>query len=456
MEQTKQATILVVDDDEFYLKLLKKLLAAEGHAVRTVASGEDALASVAEQLPDLIMLDVMMPGIDGLEVTRRLKADSRSRHVPIIMVTVLEDHESRFNGLEAGVEEFLSKPVDHAELLSRVRNMLKVKEYQDFLADHSRILEEQVEARTAELRIAAIAFETQESIMITDQDSRILRVNSAFTQLTGYSAGEAIGRTPAMLKSGRENAEFYRNLWETLIRNKYWQGEIWDRHKNGELYPKWLTITAVTDTNGQVTNYVGTFFDITLHKQAEEMRQLALYDSLTGLPNRRLLLDRLRQAVVASNRSGHYSALMFLDLDNFKPLNDTHGHDVGDLLLVEVARRITGCVREEDTVARFGGDEFVVMLDKLHADKAGAMLHANAVAEKIRATLAKPYLMQRLKSCDGNDIIEHHCTASIGLALFNHEASPEEILKWADMSMYQAKIDGRNLIRFFDHGMAET
>jgi diguanylate cyclase (GGDEF)-like protein len=188
-----------------------------------------------------------------------------------------------------------------------------------------------------------------------------------------------------------------------------------------------------------------------LDEQEQKIRSLAFYDALTKLPNRRLLLDRLGQAMSASKRSGRYAALMFIDLDNFKPLNDKHGHDVGDLLLIEVARRISNCMREVDTVARFGGDEFIVMLSELTTDKQESSAQAGLVAEKIRASLAEPYLLTVAnKDTEEPCTIEHHCTSSIGVALFiNHEVSPEDLIKWADKAMYQAKEDGRNRTHFF-------
>lgn len=192
-------------------------------------------------------------------------------------------------------------------------------------------------------------------------------------------------------------------------------------------------------------------FDSERKQMEDKIRQLAFHDTLTKLPNRRLLIDRLIQIMAASKRSGCYNALFFIDLDNFKPLNDTYGHDMGDLLLIEVARRISGCVREVDTVARFGGDEFVVMLSELDANKAESATQAGIIAEKIRATLAKPYLLTIQQEGKAESTIEHHCTSSIGVVLFtSYEASLEDILRWADIAMYQAKEDGRNLVRFFD------
>ncbi len=297
-----------------------------------------------------------------------------------------------------------------------------------------------------ELRIAATAFETQEGIMITGRDGRILRVNYAFTRLTGYSASEAIGKTPAMLQSGRQDAEFYRNLWERLIRDKYWHGEIWNKRKNGEIYPEWITITAVSDAGGQVTHYVAVFSDITQRKQNEdEIYNLAFYDPLTKLPNRRLLMDRLSHTMASGARSVEYAALMFIDLDNFKMLNDTQGHDVGDLLLIETAWRLQDCVREGDTVARLGGDEFVVMLEGLSEEVEQAAIQAEAVGEKIRAVLNQPYLLKDFK---------HHSSSSIGICLFHgRDVAVDELLKRADMAMYEAKTSGRNALRFFDPAM---
>jgi diguanylate cyclase (GGDEF)-like protein len=208
----------------------------------------------------------------------------------------------------------------------------------------------------------------------------------------------------------------------------------------------------IWDAQGKFCGYRGVASDITLQKSAEdETRRLAFYDSLTQLPNRRLFGERLGHALAASVRNGLYGALMFIDLDNFKPLNDLHGHSVGDLLLIEVAQRMTSCVREVDTVARFGGDEFAVILSELDEDVSAARAKAAIVAEKLRATLAEPYVLAVLHGEDAADSVTHHCTASMGVAMFRgHAASNKEILKWADMAMYQAKSDGRNLIRFHD------
>jgi diguanylate cyclase (GGDEF)-like protein/PAS domain S-box-containing protein len=296
------------------------------------------------------------------------------------------------------------------------------------------------------LRIAAIAFESQEGIVITDPNGMILRVNQAFTDITRYSAEELIGNNPRMLKSGRQDARFYTAMWESINSAGKWEGEVWNMRKGGEVYPEHLTISAVKNAEGMVTNYVGTITDITMSKAAaDEIQHLAFYDSLTGLPNRRLMLDRLKQAMASSARTDHKGALLFLDLDNFKTLNDTLGHDIGDLLLQQVAERLTNCMREGDTVARLGGDEFVVMLEGLSKHDLEAAAQAETTADKILAALNQPYQL-------GSH--EHRSTPSIGATLFSgHESKKEELLKQADIAMYQAKTSGRNTLRFFDPQM---
>ncbi|MFZ1546286.1 MAG: EAL domain-containing protein [Candidatus Nitrotoga sp.] len=299
------------------------------------------------------------------------------------------------------------------------------------------------------LRIAAIAFESQEGIMVTDAYGIIQRVNNAFTRLTGYSAEEVAGKTPALLSSGRHDKEFFQGMWTALNEQKYWQGEMWNKRKNGKIAADWLTITAVTALDGNITHYVGIVSDITSNPESlAEIHRLAYYDFLTQLPNRRMLLDRMKQALAASIRSKHYGALLFLDLDNFKNLNDTRGHYIGDLLLVEVARRLNAIVREGDTVARLGGDEFVLMLENLSEDVQEAAIQAGLVGEKVCYAIASPYMLEGL---------ELRCTASIGVGLFfGHEATVDDLLKHTDFAMYHAKKEGRNSVRFFDPEMQAT
>ncbi len=299
----------------------------------------------------------------------------------------------------------------------------------------------------AELRIAATAFESQEGMYVADGDWHILRVNHAFSSMTGYNAEESVGRMPhLLLGSTRNDAAFYERMNHTLLSSGTWQGEVWNRRKSGEIFPVWLIITAVKNDAGVTTHFVSTLSDITQRKAAEDqIRNLAFYDPLTQLPNRRLLMDRLEKALATGTRHQRKGALLFIDLDNFKTLNDTLGHDKGDLLLQQVARRLSTCVREYDTVARLGGDEFVVMLEDLSENVLEAATQAETVGDKILITLNQPYHLANH---------EHHSTPSIGVTLFGeqHEGI-DEPLKRADLAMYQAKGAGRNTLRFFDPQM---
>lgn len=293
-----------------------------------------------------------------------------------------------------------------------------------------------------ELRVAATVFESQEGMMVTDAKNVILKVNHAFTNITGYNADEVIGKTPRMLSSGRHDSEFYSAMWSIIQSTGAWHGEIWNRRKNGEIYPQWLTITSVKANTGNVTHYVATLTDITARKLAEdEMQLLAFYDPLTRLPNRRLLLDRLKRAMANSARTRQNCALMFVDLDNFKSLNDTMGHDIGDMMLQIVAQRLAVCVREGDTVSRMGGDEFMVMLENLNENAEEASALAETIGKKILTAINQPFQLA------GNEYIS---TASIGITVFiNHFFTVAEIQKQADVAMYAAKTAGRNVLRFF-------
>ncbi|OAI16100.1 hypothetical protein A1359_08770 [Methylomonas lenta] len=297
-----------------------------------------------------------------------------------------------------------------------------------------------------QLRIAEAAIETQEGIMITDEDNFILRVNKAFTRLTGYQPKDVIGKKPSILKSGRHSKEFYQNMWATLKREKFWQGEVWDRRKNGDIYPKWLTINAVTGADGRACNYVAAFTDISQHKEAQAaIHRLAFYDPLTDLPNRRLLQDRLQQCLKNCSRHHHYGAVLIIDVDHFKTVNDTMGHHVGDQLLIYIAKQLEQSVRIGDTVARLGGDEFIILLENLGHIERMALVHVEEIAQKIlNAVNTSVQLNNR----------EHHNSISIGISMFNEQKNSfDETLKRADAALYQAKDAGRNTLRFFDPEM---
>lgn len=285
----------------------------------------------------------------------------------------------------------------------------------------------------ADLRVAAAAFESHESMLVTNAQVEILRVNQAFTALFGYAAREVLGKNPGMFKSSRHDADFFHAMWQDLAQHHSWQGEIWNMRKNGETFPCWQSITAVCDDAGVVTHYVATQTDITLRKAAEdEVKRLAFIDPLTNLPNRRLLTDRLNQAVTHARRVQGHLALIYVDLDKFKPVNDRYGHAAGDQLLQSVAHRLRTCVRESDTVARVGGDEFVVLL--------AGVAHSNdalQVAEKIHAVLLAPFHLSSGQSV--------HISSSAGLAFYPEHGQDEATLsRHADVAMYAAKDAGRD------------
>ena len=300
--------------------------------------------------------------------------------------------------------------------------------------------------RTTEeqLRLAASVFQNSaEGVVVTDASSTIVSVNPAFTEITGYSEAEAVGQKPSLLRSDRHEPEFYRTMWEELAKVGRWKGEIWNRRKGGEAYLEWLTINRIDDDAGKPIRYVSVFHDITeIRRKDERIRHLAFHDALTGLPNRALMQDRLQHALARAQREGGRLSVTFMDLDRFKAINDGLGHDVGDLLLQEVASRIKGRLRAVDTVARMGGDEFVVLMEDL--DKAG---DCACLAQELIAEISRPMKLR------GHDV---QVGASMGMAFFPEDgADALELMKHADLAMYAAKSAGRNTYRFFQPEMME-
>ena len=320
----------------------------------------------------------------------------------------------------------------------------------DALIEHSDTLRQYLIALRHELnrnrelmsRLMGKVFENaDEGVIITAPDATIISVNKAFTQVTGYRADEVIGQTPKVLRSGRQEENFYRHMWDQLLTHGQWQGEIWNRNKAGEEYLEWLSIAAVRDEQGELSHYVAVFSDITLEKENENrLHKLAHYDQLTGLPNRILFNERLAYALTQAARNRSRVAVMFLDLDGFKPINDTLGHAAGDQLLQEVAQRLKQGLRASDTVARFGGDEFTIVLpevDERHS--------ISLIAQKISDTISTPYQLG-----------EHQVsvTTSIGVGLYPEDASTvPDLIHHADHAMYQAKRQGKNRYCYYDEVM---
>ncbi len=435
--RTTPATILIVDDELLNRRLLQALLQPEGYLTRCAGSGSKALASVRRNAPDLILLDVVMPEIDGFEVARRLKADPHTAQIPIIMVTVQNDREARLAGLEAGAEDFLAKPVDRAELWLRVRNLLRLKTFNDYLRNHAGLLEQQVQARTVELQRFRTAMDaTAEAIFLINRDTmRFVEVNATACSMLGYAHGELVQMGPAQL--GTESLEQLASAYDLMIARpgKHDLAELYLRRKDGSQVQ--VEMNCQAHRSGEDWIIVGVARDLTERTEGLlRLHHLAHYDALTGLPNRTLFHDTLTRTMALAHQDGWQLGVLFIDLDHFKDVNDRLGHAIGDELLVQVSNRLVSCLRVRDTVGRLGGDEFSVIL-LLRQDGPGAM----PVATKIQKALRAPFDLK------GHDVA---VTASIGIALCPGDASDTEtLLRYADTAMYRAKQAGRDTFRFF-------
>ncbi|HYD33598.1 MAG TPA: EAL domain-containing protein, partial [Methylophilaceae bacterium] len=295
------------------------------------------------------------------------------------------------------------------------------------------------------MQLASLVYQnSSEGMTVTDVDGAILNINPAFSEITGYTLEDVRGKNHEFLNSGRQDETFYKAMWQAIQATGRWQGEVWNKRKNGEIYVEWLSINTIYNEDGTPHRRVSLFSDITKKKETEELVwKQANFDALTGLPNRRMFLDRLELEIKKSHRAGHRMALLMLDLDHFKEINDTLGHDIGDHLLQEAAKRLVGCVRETDTVARLGGDEFTVILGGLHDGS-----NVERVYQSILQRLAEPFQL-------GNEVA--YVSVSIGITLYPEDAiSMDELLKNADQAMYAAKSLGRNRYSYFTHFMQEA
>ncbi len=562
--ETFKPKVLAIDDTPVNLLTLGAALKSE-FDLQLATSGPMGIQLALQNPPDLILLDIMMPGMDGFETCRRLKAEATLHDIPVVFVTALHELDAEIQGLELGAADYLTKPIQVETARRRIRNLIEREQLRrqvmtqrdqlvaevakhmqtqaslqrltvaieqsaasvvitdldakieyvnphftavtgyradEVMGENPRLLQSGLtpaevylqlwaqvtaggtwkgelinrrksgevyweecqiapvkdvsglvthyvavktdisERKQAEvkLRLAASVFgSAREGIMITELDGMIVDVNEAFTRITGYTQDEVVGKHTRVLSSGHQNKEFYQLMWEQLATKGHWYGEIWNRRRNGEVYAEMLAISTVMNAQGQPQNYVALFSDITAMKeQQRELDHIAHYDVLTGLPNRVLLADRLRQGMNQALRRGQQLAVIFLDLDGFKEINDAHGHEAGDLLLMTVARRMKQVLRDGDTLARIGGDEFVAVLVDMDNT-------ASSVALLNRLLDAASQPVQLLS-------VALKVSASIGVTFYpqNLDIDAEQLLRQSDQAMYQAKLAGKNRFHVFD------
>ena len=426
-----EVKILAVEDDPGDFGLIRVYLRLAGYGediehdtVSWAMSLSDAKNQAASFVPDVVLLDLNLPDSDGLATMIAMR--NALPGIPIIVLSGNDNKDVAIDALNEGAQDYLVKGSYEHDALGRAITHALVRA--------------RLESR---LRLFEVALNSvSNGIVITDIDARIQWANPAFTQLTGFTLEEAIGRKPnELVSSGKQSQPFYQDLWETILSGSSWHGEIINRRKLGELYHENLSISPVMDKNRKITNFVAIKQDITERKNADaQIHHLAHYDPLTDLPNRVLFSDRLQRALVAAKRDNSHLALMFLDLDKFKPINDDLGHHVGDMLLKEAAKRMQSCVRESDTVARIGGDEFVVLLPIIETEQ-----DAVVVAEKIRYALNQPFELvgKRLS-----------ISSSTGIVVYpEHGMDETQLIKNADIAMYNAKESGRNNVMLFKSDM---
>jgi len=553
--------ILIVDDSRSDICLLESILRSHGFVSQSLTDPTEVLEHCQRVRPEIVLLDISMPGMNGFQVCTQLKNDPALSDIPVLFLTAMSDVADKIRGFKAGGSDFLVKPYEPSELIARVSTQISLRRAQYELACRNQELKEEIrdkekahaalldsESRNEavlnnaavcigllsldgtyemvnglyadvfgysraefqdmqlqdivhpdyvaateevmeflrygqleqhyadkkfirkdgsvfpgghwlsprrtgygtcngfvciisdlteqkkaedELRLAHTVFETSsEGMLVTDAENRIIMVNPAFTAITGYQREQAIGRDPSFLKSDRQDEGFYRQMWKILLRNNSWQGEIWNRRCNGEEYPQWLSIAVIRHRNRSIAHYVALFSDISDRKKAEDiLRHQAMHDPLTRLPNRVMFDERLRGSLSRAKRLNTQVALLYLDLDNFKTINDSLGHLAGDRVLQMVADRLRDCLRLEDVVARIGGDEFSAILDDVDS-----IDDAVATAKRIIASLGD------VDCSVGGERIQ----TSIGIAFYpDHGTDAEDLLHRADNAMYTAKRMGK-------------
>jgi diguanylate cyclase (GGDEF)-like protein/PAS domain S-box-containing protein len=436
-----QPVILVVDDQIQNIELLEAFLVPQGYAIVKAANGKEAMDQLSANQIDLILMDIIMPGIDGFEVTRMIRQDEVLRQLPIVLVTVLQEVENRIEGIEAGCDDFISKPIDKTELLARVRSLLKIKDYNDLMNDYRKELEVTKKSADDALEYAESIINTvRDSLIVLDQDLRVVKVSRSFYDVFKVIPEETVGQLIYDLGNKQWDIPMLRELLETILPQKATFDNYEVEHDFTTIGKRIMLLNArqIHRVMGKDHIILLSIEDITERKQLEEKIQfMAFHDTLTGLPNRKLFSDRLSIAMAHAERNKTKVGIMMLDLDGFKDVNDTLGHDAGDIILTKTAERLSESLRKEDTVARFGGDEFVLILPDIDSIEDAVL-----IAQKIIDRFSEPIPVYSSR------II---VTTSIGIAEYPEDGTEEGVLlKNADAAMYQAKQSGRARFRLFN------
>jgi len=428
----RDVSILYVEDDAGLARLMQKQLERKGSAkVETASDAESGLRMLREHAFDVALIDYLLPQMNGLQLLQMIRAAGLD--VPVIILTGAGNEEVAAAVFKAGAFDYLVKGVGDEYVGKVCATIRSALDDRDMKARRRMMFAKQ--------QLAEKVFDiTKEGILVTDAENNIEAVNPAFVEITGYSFEEVVGLNPRIFQSGRHDDLFYQRMWDAINTHGTWEGEIWNKKKSGEEFPEWLAISTLVE-QGDVARYIGVFTDISERKQDEaKIRHQASHDSLTDLPNRSILEDRANEAMQRAERERTSMAILFIDLDRFKNINDHYGHAAGDELLIEVAQRIASVLRKSDTVVRISGDEFVVLMPKImHPSDAGL------VAEKITTSLSRPY-----------DIADNkmHISASLGIAVYPGDGRDvETLMNHADVAMYKAKENGRNQHVFFDSKM---
>lgn len=452
-----QVSILIVEDTPDSLRTISDLLNNEGYLVQQARNGELALMAARARVPELILLDVSMPGMDGFEVCRRLKADKAIRDIPVILLATHDEMPDKTKGFNLGAQDYITKPYQIEEVLLRVKTQLELRSLRVGL-------EQRVQQRTAQLEVAANALRDEmkmrgkaeealelagkvfeasfDGIMVTDIRGAIMAVNPAFTRITGYTSDEVLGKNPNLLKSDRHDEQFYASKWALLREGGYWTGEVWNRKKDGNVSPMMETLSACMDKSGNISNYIWVITDISEMKDAQTLiKFLAYHDPLTGLPNRVVAREHFDKVINEATAGGNMVAVICFDIDRFKVINDSIGHAIGDQVLKILAGKFLSSLSDSDKITRQGGDEFLLISGNIK-DRDQAACIAQLIIEVVDQEL----------NVDGHRL---SISASLGIALYpTHGETLEDLLRKAENALYQAKKDGGNAYRFFTEDMS--